>query len=59
MSLGYMPVRKFIEGEYKSEPTKVYQTFELPSEIPQVLLYYKYFIKDFTKNHYNTWLNQA
>jgi hypothetical protein len=59
MSLGYMPVRKFIEGEYKTDPTKLYQTFDLPTEIGQLGLYWKYFIKDFTKNQYNTWLNQA
>ena len=56
MSLGYMPVKKFIDGGYK-DSKDVYQSFELPRRIPEIMLYYKYLIKDFTKEVYNPYLS--
>lgn len=59
MSLGYMPVKKFIDGGYKDTPKDVYQSFELPQRIPEYMLYYKYMIKDFTKEVYNPYLSKG
>jgi len=58
MSLGYKPVREFLEGGWKN-PENVYQTFEMPVRVGQYGLYWKYFIKDFTKDWYNHYLNEA
>lgn len=58
MSLGYMPVRKFIEGDYKN-PAEVYQSFPLPARIPSYMLYVKYAVKEFTKEIYNPFLSEA
>jgi len=58
MSLGYLPVRKFIEGGYKDKK-EVYQSFEMPKRIPEIMLYWKYIIKDFTKDIYNPYLSKG
>lgn len=58
MSLGYKPVREFIEGGY-TDSENVYQTFDMPARIGQYGLWWKYFIKDFTKEWYNHYLNEG
>ena len=45
MSLGYMPIRKFIEGEYNDEK-QVYRTFDIPWAFPDWVLPFKYAINE-------------